>query len=75
MNYININGQRINLNNVTTYYLGRTKKDITVDFNCANADDILYNVLEFKTSEEAQQCIDFLDKKTECETFKLTKAE
>jgi hypothetical protein len=65
----------MNLNNVTTYYLDKTNKTITVDFNCANADDILYNVLKFKTYEEAQQCIEFLDKKTFCETFELTKNE
>ena len=75
MNYVNINGQRINLNNVTTYYLDKANKSITIDFNCANAEDILYNVLKFKTCEQAQQCIEFLDKKTKCEAFKLAVPE
>ena len=75
MYYVNINGQRINLRNVAQYYLDKTNKAIVIDFNCANAEDIIYNIFEFKSCEQAQRCLNFLDQKTKCETFKLTKPE
>ena len=75
MNYVNISGQRINLSSILGYsFIGAM---VHIDLLLPHADyerECLPNdniQLEFDTDAEAQQCIDFLDKKTNCEAFKL----
>ena len=75
MNYVKIKGQRINLNTIIGYsFIGEL---VFIDLPLAHADyerECLPNdniQIEFDTEAEAQQCIEFLDKKTKCEAFKL----
>lgn len=78
MNYVKIHGQRINLLKILGYTaIGKTVY-IDLNFTAEHPDDIHPNasmVFEFDTPEVAQRCLNFLDKKTKCETFKLAKPE
>ena len=73
MNYVKIQGVSYNLNKMIAYYLDQSNTSIIIDYAASESDS--YNMIPFKTESEAQQCIEFLDKKTFCETFKLTKTE
>ena len=79
MNYVNINGQRINLSNILGYssigemvHFDLLLPHADYERECLPNDNIQ---IEFETEEEANQCIKFLDNKTKCEVFKLAVPE
>jgi hypothetical protein len=69
--FVNINGQRINLSNIMYYDLSGNV--LWMFFNIFNDEtrELDYIKFNFSSKAEAQQCIEFLDKKTKCEAFKL----
>ncbi len=75
MNYVNIKGERINLDLVSNYSQYKNHVILIFPVYDANGDENVNQWVKFETIEEAEQCIKFLDKKTKCETFKLAPTE
>ncbi len=77
MNYVNINGQRMNLNLYLSYWMDSDRCSIVFEIPVQYEQESVVQSVEvhFETEQEAQQCIDFLDQKTKCKTFKLAVTE
>ena len=69
MNYVNIQENRINLNNVTSY--SEHEKGVFLNLVIYDNEDgaQAFIFLPFNSQAEAQQCIDFLDNKTKMRGF------